>query len=148
MSSKFATPFFQKSPLYGAYTSGADGMVTVSDAKHFAKLQSDAAGIVEKAYASKETPCDNLVQKLSENKISNAAYKTLSAKCAEQNNKNEDSNTGSFENVTGKKPFEGQTSLSDYKKSNKDNPFYPGQSNKVFTPIEIPEISRSKIIIK
>ena len=140
MSSKFATPFFQKSPLYGAYTSGADGMVTVSDAKHFAKLQSDAAGIVEKAYASKETPCDNLVQKLSENKISNAAYKTLSAKCAEQNNKNEDSNTGSFENVAGKKPFEGQTSLSDYKKSNKTNPYYSGKGYESPTFIDLPEL--------
>jgi hypothetical protein len=125
MSSKFAIPFFQKSPLYGAYTSGADGMVTVSDAKHFAKLQSDAAGIVEKAYAPKENSCDNLDQKLANGTIRQGAYEILSAKCAKQNDENEDSdNTGSFENVTGKKPFEGQTSLSNYEESNKNNPYY------------------------
>tara|TARA_R110000787_G_scaffold108900_1_gene217334 strand:- start:11 stop:448 length:438 start_codon:yes stop_codon:yes gene_type:complete len=136
MSSKFATPFFQKSPLHGAYTSGADGMVTVSDAKHFAKLQSDAAGIVEKAYAPKENSCDNLDQKLANGTIRQGAYEILSAKCAKQNDENEDSdNTGSFENVTGDKPFgdinksnktkpfEG-AGVSDYKESNKNNPFY------------------------
>ena len=32
------------SPLNGAYSSGADGMVTVSDARHFSKLQSDILG--------------------------------------------------------------------------------------------------------
>jgi hypothetical protein len=62
MSSKFAIPFFQKSPLYGAYTSGADRMVTVSDAKHFAKLQSDAAGIVDKAYTKDKCDDPNVVQ--------------------------------------------------------------------------------------
>ena len=40
-SSKFSSPFFKKSPLQGAYSSGADGMVTVSDAEHFSKLQND-----------------------------------------------------------------------------------------------------------
>ncbi len=44
-SSKFATPFFKKSPLNGAYTSGAGGAVTISDAPHFAKLQEDALAI-------------------------------------------------------------------------------------------------------
>jgi hypothetical protein len=62
MSSKFAIPFFQKSPLYGAYTSGADGMVTVSDAEHFAKLQGDAAGIVDKAYTKDKCDDPNVVQ--------------------------------------------------------------------------------------
>ena len=61
-SSKFATPFFQKSPLYGAYTSGADGMVTVSDAEHFAKLQGDAAGIIGKAYSKDKCDDPNVVQ--------------------------------------------------------------------------------------
>ena len=57
MSSKFATPFFQKSPLYGAYTSGADGMVTISDAPHYAKLQEDIGNAVSKAYAPKKNKC-------------------------------------------------------------------------------------------
>ena len=40
-SSKFSSPFFKKSPLQGEYSSGADGIVTVSDAEHFSKLQND-----------------------------------------------------------------------------------------------------------
>tara|TARA_X000001382_G_C3102407_1_gene157159 strand:+ start:377 stop:691 length:315 start_codon:yes stop_codon:yes gene_type:complete len=41
MSSKFATPFLNKSPLEGAYTSGADGMVYASNRRAFQKLQDD-----------------------------------------------------------------------------------------------------------
>ena len=40
-SSKFSSPFFQKSPLLGAYRSGADAVFAVSDAEHFSKLQND-----------------------------------------------------------------------------------------------------------
>ena len=40
-SSKFSSPFFKKSPLLGAYSSGADGIVTVSDLPHYQKLQQD-----------------------------------------------------------------------------------------------------------
>ena len=147
MSSKFAIPFFQKSPLYGAYTSAADGIVPVSYDDIHKDFQQGIADNVAKAYAPKENSCSNLEQKLSKGTIKEGAYKVLSEKCAKKN-EDKDSNKGSFESVTGKKPFEGQTSLSDYKKSNENNPFYPGQSNKVFTPIEIPEISRSKITIK
>ena len=57
MSSKFSSPFFKKSPLYGAYTSGADAMVTVSTAPHFAKLQSDISGAVDKFYTKKNNKC-------------------------------------------------------------------------------------------
>ena len=57
MSSKFSSPFFKKSPLHGAYVSGADGRVTISDAQHFAKLQDDAGGIVDKAYG-KNNKCN------------------------------------------------------------------------------------------
>ena len=56
-SSKFATPFFQKSPLRGAYTSGADAIVTISDAPHFAKMQSDIAETFSKASAHKKNKC-------------------------------------------------------------------------------------------
>ena len=124
-SSKFSSPFFQKSPLYGAYTSGADGIVPVSYDDIHKDFQQGIADNVSKAYAPKENACGNLEQKLAEGTIKEGAYKVLKAKCAEQNNKNEDSDAGSFENVTGKKPLEGQiTSLSDYKKSNKKNPYY------------------------
>ena len=47
MSSPFQKNFSAKSPmspLNGAYASGADGMVTVSDAPHYAKLQNDILG--------------------------------------------------------------------------------------------------------
>jgi len=39
--SKFSTPFFKKSPLLGAYTSGAGGTVYVSNRQAFQKLQDD-----------------------------------------------------------------------------------------------------------
>ena len=84
-SSKFSSPFFQKSPLRGAYSSGADGMVTVSYNDVHQKFQDSIAENVAKAYAPKTNSCSNLEQKLSDNKISDAAYKTLSAKCAEKN---------------------------------------------------------------
>ena len=61
-SSKFSSPFFKKSPLHGAYASGADGMVTVSNSSYFDKLQSDAAGIVSKAYTKDKCDDPNVVQ--------------------------------------------------------------------------------------
>ena len=39
--SKFSTPFLNKSPLEGAYTSGAGGKVYVSNRQAFQKLQDD-----------------------------------------------------------------------------------------------------------
>ena len=84
MSSKFSSPFFQKSPLLGAYSSGADGMVTVSYDDVHQKFQDGIAENVAKHYAPKNTACDNLVQKLADNKISNAAYETLSERCAKK----------------------------------------------------------------
>ena len=69
MSSKFSSPFFKKSPLLGAYTSGADGMVTVSDAKYFAKLQSDLGVAADKYFNNKnkeyfDTSSDNFLQSI------------------------------------------------------------------------------------
>ena len=129
MSSKFATPFFQKSPLHGAYTSGADGMIPVSYDDIHKDFQQGIAANVAKAYTKEENPCDNLDQKLANGDIRQGAYEILSAKCAI------DTNEGSFESVTGDKPFadinkfnktkpfEG-AGVSDYKESNKNNPFY------------------------
>ena len=78
MSSKFAIPFFQKSPLYGAYTSGADGMVTISDAPHYAKLQEDIGNAVSKAYAKKNDPCSdpNTVQYTEDSVLKKCPKKT------------------------------------------------------------------------
>ena len=44
MSSKFSSPFFQKSPLLGAYSSGAGGMVTISNAADIQKMQDGIVG--------------------------------------------------------------------------------------------------------
>ena len=144
MSSKFSSPFFKKSPLLGAYSSGADGMVTVSYDDVHQKFQDSIANNVAEAYAPKTNSCSNLEQKLADGTIKEGAYKVLSAKCAEKN-KNKDSDTGSFENVTGKKPYEGMNvGLSDYKISNKINPFYSGKGYEggKFNEVEIPS-SRS-----
>jgi len=58
-SSKFSSPFFQKSPLQGAYGAGADGMVTVSYADIHKDFQQGIANNVSKAYAKKTNPCDD-----------------------------------------------------------------------------------------
>ena len=58
-SSKFSSPFFQKSPLQGAYAAGADGMVTVSYADIHKDFQQGIANNVSKAYAKKTNPCDD-----------------------------------------------------------------------------------------
>ena len=89
MSSKFSSPFFKKSPLLGAYTSGADGMVTVSYNDIHQKFQDDLAKNVAKAYTPKTNSCSNLEQKLADGTIKEGAYKALSKKCAEKN-KNKD----------------------------------------------------------
>ena len=52
--SKFSSSFMYKSPLNGAYESGADGLAfmgsTISGQKHFNKLQSDIVSAVGKSY--------------------------------------------------------------------------------------------------
>ena len=58
-SSNFSSPFFQKSPLQGAYGAGADGMVTVSYADIHKDFQQGIANNVSKAYAKKTSPCDD-----------------------------------------------------------------------------------------
>mgnify|MGYP003635854391 CR=1 FL=1 len=58
-SSNFSSPFFQKSPLQGAYGAGADGMVTVSYADIHKDFQQGIADNVSKAYAKKTSPCDD-----------------------------------------------------------------------------------------
>ena len=59
MSSKFAIPFFQKSPLHGAYTSAADGIVPVSYDDIHKDFQQSVADNVAKSYAKKKDPCSD-----------------------------------------------------------------------------------------
>ena len=89
-SSNFSSPFFQKSPLQGAYGAGADGMVTVSYADIHKDFQQGIADNVSKAYTKEKSPCDDLDQKLSENKITTTAYETLTKKCNKNKNQNQD----------------------------------------------------------
>jgi|VirMetMinimDraft_7_1064189.scaffolds.fasta_scaffold60837_1 hypothetical protein len=54
MASKFSTPFMAKSPLYGAYESGAGGKVYVSNRRAFEKLQDDIVSGTKSAIAGEE----------------------------------------------------------------------------------------------
>ena len=76
-SSKFSSPFFQKSPLYGAYTSAADGIVPVSYDDIHKNFQQGIANNVSKAYAKKTNPCDdpNTVQYTEDSVLKNALKK-------------------------------------------------------------------------
>jgi len=80
MSSKFSSPFFKKSPLQGAYTSGADAVFAVSDAPHFAKLQNDTLGGV--LASDKKDPCQKLEERFSSGAISQERYKQGLKNCA------------------------------------------------------------------
>ena len=58
MASKFSSPFMAKSPLHGAYTSGAGGMVYASNRDIFQKLQDDITSAVDKGLGGKSS-CDD-----------------------------------------------------------------------------------------
>ena len=98
-SSKFSSPFFQKSPLYGAYTSGADGIVPVSYDDIHKDFQKGVADNVAKAYAPKEDSCSNLDKKLADGTLREGAHKVLSEKCAKKNNKNQDLKNNNYLNL-------------------------------------------------
>ncbi len=55
MASKFSTPFMAKSPLYGAYESGAGGKVYVSNRQAFEKLQDDIVSGTKSAIAGERS---------------------------------------------------------------------------------------------
>ena len=123
MSSPFQKQFSSKSPLHGAYSSGADGMVTVSDADHFAKLQSDIKGATLAAMEPKVSKCEQGAEYY---------FDKDGAKfvCPDQKNTNNSSEESSDENQrfdsnsTGELLVSSPSGLSDYKKSNKNNPYY------------------------
>ena len=145
MSSKFSSPFFKKSPLLGAYTSGADGMITVSYNDIHQKFQDDLAKNVARAYTKEKSPCDNLDQRLADGDILQGAYEVLSKKCAEPQD------TSFSESILGRKPFDDVNisnktkpfegaSVSDYKKSNKTNPYYIGKGYESPYTIDLPKL--------
>ena len=145
MSSKFSSPFFKKSPLYGAYASGAGGMINVSYNDIHQKFQNDIGENVDRAYTKEKNPCDNLDQKLADGDILQGAHAILSKKCAEPQD------TSSSESILGRKPFDDVNrlnktkpfegaSVSDYKKSNKTNPYYIGKGYESPYTIDLPEL--------
>lgn len=87
MSSKFATPFFKKSPLQGAYTSGADAMVTTSVAPYFDKLQQDIGDAVSESLTKPVDKCAQLDERLATNKIGIDAYNKSKENCVEKEKK-------------------------------------------------------------
>ena len=67
MSSKFSTPFLKKSPLLGAYTSGAGGMVYASNRQAFQKLQDDivkGAKEADKIFTDPENQAERLQKRI------------------------------------------------------------------------------------
>ena len=90
MSSPFQKQFSSKSPLHGAYTSGADGMVTVSDAPHYAKLQNDILGATLASMETKVSKCDSIRNNWHAGKMTDKAYADASKNCGEESkNENE-----------------------------------------------------------
>ena len=87
MSSPFQKQFSSKSPLHGAYSSGADAMVTVSDAGHFAKLQSDIKGATLAAMEPKVSKCEALRNNWHADKMTDKAYADASKDCGKTKGK-------------------------------------------------------------
>ena len=87
MSSPFQKQFSSKSPLHGAYSSGADGMVTVSDAGHFAKLQSDIKNATLAAMEPKVSKCEALRNNWHADKMTDKAYADASKDCGKTKGK-------------------------------------------------------------
>ena len=87
MSSPFQKQFSSKSPLHGAYSSGADSMVTVSDAGHFAKLQSDIKGATLAAMEPKVSKCDSIKNNWHAGKMTDKAYADASKDCVKTEDK-------------------------------------------------------------
>ena len=87
MSSPFQKQFSSKSPLHGAYSSGADAMVTVSDAPHYAKLQNDILGATLASMETKVSKCDSIKNNWHAGKMTDKAYADASKDCGETKSK-------------------------------------------------------------
>ena len=126
MSSPFQKNFSAKSPmspLNGAYASGADAMVTVSDAGHFAKLQSDIKGATLTAMNPKVSKCDSIRNNWHAGKMTDKAYADASKDCGETKDKIDLSEDKDFnENIPSLKKV---TMLG----SNENNDNYNGMSD-------------------
>ena len=92
-SSKFSSPFLNKSPLYGAYYSGADGMVTVSYDDVHQKFQDGLSQNVAKARAMHDKKsvnnCEGLDDKLLDLKMSSSVHTRAKQICADRKKEEE-----------------------------------------------------------
>ena len=114
MSSPFQKQFSSKSPLHGAYSSGADGMVTVSDAGHFAKLQSDIKNATLAAMEPKVSKCEALRNNWHADKMTDKAYADASKDCGETEGKDKNKLTKSdIDSTSDKKDPYNLTALMD-----------------------------------
>jgi len=77
--SKFSTPFLNKSPLEGAYTSGSGGMVYASNRQAFQRLQDD---IVKGLGSTSKNTCKVLLERRNNGTITQSAYKDASKGCS------------------------------------------------------------------
>ena len=97
-SSKFSSPFFKKSPLLGAYSSGADAVFAPSDAQHFSKLSDDILGGTLAAMNPKSSNCEELRKRWHNKEITDKAYADASKDCAVDSDTDEEDKTASEEN--------------------------------------------------
>jgi hypothetical protein len=99
-----------ESPLKGAYSSGADASVYVSDAPYFRDLQNKIVEGVQsqnKIEQAKKVKPSTLEEDLRSGKISNAAYNTLTDLKQGKNKTTKEvdfSNAVSFDNLKGTMP--------------------------------------------
>ena len=119
--SKFSSPFFKKSPLQGAYTSGAGGMVYVSDANAFQKLQDD----ILTGLGPKQDTCSELLERRNNGTITQSAYEAASKDCGKEDEV-PDSEIDTEE-------YQGDNFVGDYLQEQRDeafnnNPYYTGQT--------------------
>ena len=126
--SKFSSPFFKKSPLQGAYTSGAGGMVYVSNADAFQKLQDD----ILTGLGPKQDKCSQLLERRNNGTITQSAYEAASKDCGkEEVNFSEEAEVPNEEIDT--EEYKDNNFVGDYLQEQRDeafnnNPYYTGQT--------------------
>ena len=120
MSSPFQKNFSAKSPMSpinGAYASGADAMVTVSDAPHYAKLQNDILGATLASMEPKVSKCESLRNRWHAKEMTDKAYADASKDCGKTEDKVDLGEDKDFNKnmlpLTSQEHLDGYASLSD-----------------------------------
>ena len=125
--SKFSSPFFKKSPLQGAYTSGEGGMVYVSNADAFQKLQDD----ILTGLGPKQDTCSELLERRNNGTITQSAYEAASKDCGKEDKFTKSVEVPDSEIDTEK--YQSDNFVGDYLQEQRDeafnnNPYYTGQT--------------------